>query len=104
VKTNVWSIRKVAIDILGVAFDSEIEENTMQMVIESLTYSINDAKYSKIRVASLEALKNIIKNDKNLLILKAHHSQEIGEILRRATADTQAVVLEQVQKLQDIWK
>jgi len=104
VKTNVWSIRKVAIDILGVTFYSDIEESTIQMIIEALSYSINDTKYSKIRVAALEALINIIKNEKNLSILKSHHSQEIVALLRRATVDTQAVVLEAASKLQDLWK
>lgn len=104
VKTNVWSIRKVAIDILGVIFDNEIEENTIKMVIEALSYSINDAKYSKIRVAALEALKNIIMNDINLSLLKSQHNQEIGELLRRGNSDTQAVVLEATSKVQEIWK
>ena len=104
VRTNVWSMRLVSCSILGKLFDSNIDDSQIRMIIDSLSYSINDSKYSKIRVAALEALKLIIKNERNLSLLKSHYEADITSIIRRASLDSQAVVLEVNAKVQEIWK
>jgi hypothetical protein len=130
-ETEVWSIRKVAVQLIGVigfnvdlSFDyvcslsnqlqdddnnnnrnnknKEDELLLLDSIFAVLTIGFNDQKYVKIRIEVLITLKKLILGINKMKIEK-NFSETVRNLIKSACNDAQPSVLENVSKVQECW-
>jgi hypothetical protein len=111
IRVEIWSIRLGTYELLQSLLPllDLMKFNYYDEVLESIKIGIEDIKYSKIRVSSLNCLYNFIlifqdeiKNKQSNQILK-NKSEKINSILRISCTDSDKVVLQISSKVQQIW-
>ena len=106
VTSDVWSIRKSAIQLMGsIGASSELEFTSIERVLLVLSKGTEEQKYVKIRVEALRSLHRCISgpNGRALSDSTGGLTETVRTIIRSASIDKQPTILEAVSKVQDAW-
>lgn len=103
-RNEVWSIRRCALEMLGVVAPTVCDETYISMSLVAIIAGAADSKYSKVRKAALDALLSMMVQENELFVMmKKRFYDEVKSVIISTSKDTQPDVLDASAKCSSRW-
>jgi hypothetical protein len=107
-RREVWSIRKGILKVLTSFASYSLEERELHIALQVISETSSDPKYSQVRVASAEAIEQLLleahlSSQRKALVTRPEMSSVVSRIIANLSLDTTPAVLVHSSRAQQEW-
>lgn len=105
IQSEVWSIRRTLISVVGVIANRvPLDLDVLNVVLLIFEMGCDESKFVKIKVEALKSLAMLLEGtNRQALDGDASCGQRVRAVVRKSSVDSNASVLEAVASVQNIW-